>query len=248
MANRTVVISQPTFLPWLGYFDLMDQAALFIALDSVQFAKRSWMQRNRIRTPTGLEWLTVPARVKGRYQQTLLQTQFDPQGGFPGKHLRSIEQNYRKAPFFDRYFPGLTQAMEANHASLGDLNLHLIRWLAGALGISTPIKRSSEMQARGQRSALLVALCQEVGSEHYLSTPGAADYLREEQAVFHDAGIAVSFHRYEHPIYPQIGTGFEPYASVIDLLFQTGPEALQVIRSGRGENVPAQTFFEEALL
>ena len=248
MTVPIVVISQPTFLPWLGYFDLMDQATLFIALDSVQFTKRSWMQRNRIRTPRGLEWLTVPVRVKGRYQQTLLQTQLNHEGGFPAKHLRTLEQNYRKTPYFGDYFPELARALEERHTSLGELNLQLIRWLATTLGITTPIRRSSEMRANGQRSALLAALCREVDSRHYLSTPGAADYIRDEQAVFREADITVSFHRYQHPVYPQSGPGFEPYASVIDLLFHTGPDALQVIRSGRGHNLPAHTFFEEAAL
>src|SRR5205823_3408897 len=147
-----IAISQPTYLPWLGYFDLIDQVDAFVLLDSVQFEKQSWQQRNRIKTPTGLQWLTVPVVFRGRLGQRIMEVIIrDPE--FPRKHLRAIELNYRRAPFFDRYFPELARILEQHPSGshLADLNLEIIRWVCAALGIQTTLIRSSELHQDGRR-------------------------------------------------------------------------------------------------
>lgn len=231
-----VVINQPTYLAWIGYFDLIDQADLFVALDNVQFVKQSWQQRNRIRTPDGLQWLTVPVEFRGRLGQLLKDVQIrDP--SFGRKHIRGIELAYRRAPYFDEYFPSLAAVIERRCTGLlSDLNLELIEWAVNALGISTPMVRASNLGLQGKRTELLAAICEKVGANQYLSPAGSACYLLAEASQLTDRGIEVLFHHYQHPHYRQVFASFESYAAVIDLVFNQGPESLGIVRQGRRED------------
>jgi hypothetical protein len=229
-----IAISQPTYLPWLGYFDLIDQVDSFVLLDSVQFEKQSWQQRNRIKTPTGLQWLTVPVVFRGRLEQRITEVVIrDPE--FPEKHVRAIELNYRRARFFDRYFPELEGILKKHRSGshLADLNLEIIRWTCAALDIHTPLVRSSDLRQEGRRSQLLVNLCRCLSADRYLSPPGSATYLMDDLQLFAAAGIKVAFHNFEHPEYRQLFPPFVPYASVLDVLFNEGEMSSQILRSGR---------------
>jgi hypothetical protein len=229
-----IAISQPTYLPWLGYFDLIDQVDAFVLLDSVQFEKQSWQQRNRIKTPTGLQWLTVPVAFRGRLGQRIMEVEIrDPE--FCRNHLRAIELNYRRAPFFDRYFPQLTAILEqySSGGRLVDLNVEIIHWGCAALGIGVPLVRSSELSCDGRRSTLLVNLCKYLHADSYLSPPGSAAYLIDDLQLFADAGIDVAFQHFEHPIYRQMFKPFIPYASLLDVLFNEGETSSAILRSGR---------------
>jgi hypothetical protein len=229
-----IAISQPTYLPWLGYFDLIDQVDAFVLLDSVQFEKQSWQQRNRIKTPAGLQWLTVPVAFRGRFGQRIMEVIIrDPE--FPKKHLRAIELNYRRAPFFDRHFPELARILEQHPSGsrLADLNSEIIQWVCMVLDIRTTIVRSSELGQEGRRSELLVNLCRSLNADSYVSPPGSAIYLLEDLQLFADAGIDVSFQYFEHPTYRQMFSVFVPYASVLDVLFNEGETSAQILRSGR---------------
>ena len=231
--SMKIAISQPTYLPWLGYFDLIDQVDVFVLLDSVQFEKQSWQQRNRIKTPTGLQLLTVPVVFRGRLGQRIMEVIIrDPD--FPRKHLRAIELNYRRTLFFDRYFPELARILEQHPSGghLADLNLEIIRWVCAALGIRTTLVRSSELRQEGRRSELLVNLCRHLNANTYVSPPGSATYLLGDLQLFTDAGISVEFQRFEHPPYRQMFRPFIPYASVLDLLFNEGETSSQILRSG----------------
>jgi len=229
-----VAISQPTYLPWLGYFDLMDQVDRFVFLDSVQFEKRSWQQRNRIKGPNGLILLTVPVKVKGHFEQAIAEvTISDPQQW--RKHRRAVEMNYRHARFFDRYWPGFCQVLEAGWETgrLVELNVALIRWCMQQLSLSTPVVQSSEMSCSGKKSELLAAICERVRAQCYLSALGSAEYLLQEEREFATRHIDVRFQHYEHPSYEQQYPPFVPYASVIDLIFNVGDGALDALRAGR---------------
>jgi len=229
-----VAITQPTYLPWLGYFDLMDQVDCVVTLDSVQFERRSWQQRNRIKTPRGLEWLTVPVTFHRSLGQRIQDVKIcEPR--FWQTHLRSIEHNYRRAPYFELYFPQLLEAFHAEdeHPALVDLNLRLIDWLCRCLGIQPKLIRSSALQEPGKRSELLVNLCRRLQAGYYLSALGSAGYLLEDLAQFSDAGIQVAFQNCEHPEYSQLFPPFCPYASALDLIFNEGERAMEIIRSGR---------------
>jgi hypothetical protein len=240
--SRTCVVFQPTYLPWIGYFDLIDQADVFVLLDNVQFEKQSWQQRNRIRTFNGLEFLTVPVRIKGRFGQSIGEVELaDPM--FHLAQLRAIDLAYGRAPFHARYRDELAAllAQGAASGSLCALNTKLIRWFCRQFGIDTPILMASELAPEGKRSAMLVDLCRRTDTQTYLSTAGAWQYLHGEQHLFDDAGIALRLHAYEHPAYRQVYQPFVPYAAALDLLLNEGDAAGAIMRSGRRPSLtPAQ--------
>ncbi len=232
--GKVVAIAQPTFLPWLGWFDLMDQADIFILLDDVAFSKQSWQQRNRIQTAQGLAYVTVPVRTAGRLGQRIIETELSNTGSID-KLVRTISANYSRAIHFRPYFPEFQEVIMASAASgkLVELNIACIAWLAGKLGIETPCLRSSELGIDGKRGEYVARLCGHVGSGHYLSPAGAEAYLVEDAVEFSRRSIRVELQQYEHPVYSQCFKPFQAYASVIDLLFNKGEASLEIIRSGR---------------
>jgi hypothetical protein len=244
-------ISQPTYFPWLGYFDLIDQADTFVLLDTVQFGRQSWQQRNRIKVPNGLLYLTVPVAHKGRFGQFISDVQIKD-WHFARKHLRSIEMNYHRSPFFDRYFPGLAEILRSHSGGgrLVDLTVDLIEYLCVGLGVRTPLLRASTIALEGNRSSRLVNLCRHLGADSYLAPFGSANYLLDDLDRFSDAGVSVTFQNYRHPEYRQLYPPFRPYASVIDLIFNEGERALDILRSGRrtpflpGEILPGRATLE----
>ena len=229
-------IMQPTYLPWLGYLNMIDQVDVFVLLDDVQFEKRSWQQRNRIKTSSGLAWLTVPARVRGRSEQRIVDVEPAEDASFPRDHLRSIELNYRRTPHYaalrDDFDHALIEA--AAHRRLADLNVAMIAWLVERMGISGRMVRSSELAVAGKRSERLISICRALGADTYLTTPGSQDYLEADRTQFEAAGIEIAIHGYEHPTYPQAFPPFQAYASAIDALFNLGPDDVGAcLRSGR---------------
>ena len=231
-----VAISQPTYLPWLGYFDVIDQVDRFVVLDNVQFEKQSWQQRNRIKSATGLQWLTVPVEFRGRLGQQIREVQIRD-ASFGKDHLRAVELAYRRAPFFEEHYPVLAAHLQSVQPGslLMDLNLELLRWLLKTMGIATPLFLASQIPVEGKRTELLAAICRNLGGEAYLSAPGSAVYLLNEIGTMSQAGIDVLFHSYAHPEYKQRFPPFVPYASALDLLFNEGPRSLEIVRSGRRE-------------
>lgn len=236
-----IAISQPTYLPWLGYFDLMRQVDLFVFLDSVQFEKQSWQQRNRIKTPTGLQWLTVPVIYRHRFGQKICDVEIR-EGAFVNKHLRAIELNYRRSRYFDIYFPEITKLLDPFRSGglLVDLNLALTQWLQKVLGIATPTMLSSKLRVEGQRSQLLVNICRMLEADLYISPRGSAEYLLRDLHLFEAAQIEVKFQNYSHPEYPQSFPPFCAQASVLDLIFNQGQESLELISRGSGRLDPVE--------
>lgn len=231
-----VAISQPTYLPWIGYFDLIDQVDRHVVLDNVQFERQSWQQRNRIKGAAGLQWLTVPVEFRGRLGQQIREVRIRD-AGFADDHLRAVELAYRRAPFFEEYYPALTTHLQSARAGslLLELNLALLRWFLSTLGITTPLVLASQLPVEGKRTELLAAICRNMGADKYLSPPGSAVYLLNEIGIMSQAGIEVSFQNYLHPEYMQRFPPFVPYASALDLLFNEGPRSLEILRRGRRE-------------
>ena len=238
-----IAVSQPTYLPWLGYFDLIDQADTFVLLDNVQFEKQSWQQRNRIKGPTGLQWLSVPVVFRGRLGQRINEVVIRD-AGFPVDHLRAIELAYRRAPFFADYFEEIHAIFDKYTADslLVDLNIELIRWFCVALGMTTNLVRSSGLNTIGRRSELLVNLLLGLRATTYLAAPGSAGYLLEDLPKFTGAGIEVAFHNYMHPEYSQKFPPFIPYATALDLIFNEGSNSLEILRSGRRPSLSPGEF------
>jgi hypothetical protein len=232
--GRTCAISQPTFLPWIGWFDLVDQCDVMVLLDDVQFAKRSWQQRNRIRTRTGLEFITVPVRVSGHFEQRIIDCKL-VDDRFVNKMLGTLRANYAKAPYFAAVVDDFARVLRfgASTDSLLELNCELISWMAESLGVATPMVRASALGAAGRRGEHLAELCDAAESTHYISPAGAEAYLTEDRSAFDRRGITISIQMYEHPEYPQCFTPFMPLASALDLIFNVGPTAGEVMRNGR---------------
>jgi hypothetical protein len=229
-----IAIAQPTYLPWLGYFDLLDQVDKFVLLDTVQFEKQSWQQRNRIKSPTGLLWLTVPVVFRGRLGQRIVDVEIR-EADFWRDHLRAVQLNYRRAPFFAEYFPSLSELLPSAAAGLrlAELNIGLLRWLAQELGIKTPIVRSAELAVDGKRTHLLAEICSLLGATTYISPLGSADYLLHELPILTSRGVDVVFQHYDHPSYRQLFPPFQAHASAVDLLLNEGKASLATVRSGR---------------
>ena len=227
-------IMQPTYLPWIGYFALMDMADVFVFLDDVQLSKQSWQTRNRIKGESGKElMLTVPIRHAG--EQAIKDVDVDG-SHWIAKHLKSFQQNYRKAPHFAEALAIYEPVLQGGSTRLCDLNVALISAIADRLGISGRRLRSSAIAGKSaDRRDRLVDICREVGADTYLSPAGAAGYLSEAdgEAQFAAHGMTLLYQRYEHPTYPQVNGAFLPYMCVLDLIANVGVAAAgTVIRSG----------------
>lgn len=233
------VISQPTFLPWIGWFDLTDQADIMVILDDVAFSKQSWQQRNRIRTPNGLEFLSLPVKTAGKLGQKISDCELANQI-FVNKMLKTIHSNYVKAPFYANTINELTSIMQnpANTDRLVELNCALIKWFLYKLQITTPIIFASKLNANGDRGEHVASICEQVEANYYLSPAGAEDYLIEDIKAFDDKNISVWLHEYMHPEYRQRFEPFIPYASTLDLIFNTGHDAYEIMLSGRRPSRP----------
>lgn len=227
----TVAIMQPTYLPWLGYFALMDRVDVFVFLDSVQFERRSWQQRNRIKGADGPQTLTVPVHKKGLRAQRIAEAQIDFAAGFPHKHVRAIKHCYARAPYFDRYSAELFVIMQRSCNQLVELTIGLIDWLAEQLGIASRCLRSGTLGAEGREADLLADICRRLEADCYVSPPGSMGYLANSDA-FERLGIPVVYNEYDHPTYPQLHGTFVSHMSVLDLMFNAGPDSLNIIREG----------------
>jgi hypothetical protein len=220
-----IAIHQPEHLPWLGYLDKARKADEFIFLDTVAFKKNYFENRNRIRTPQGWAWVTVPVLLKGRFGQAFLDVEINNKARWAEVYFRTILQNYSRAPFWKTYAPALEELLTRPWRKLVDLNLALIQWLWRAFGITTPARRASALGVSGKKNALLLDICRKTGATVYLSGPSGRDYL--EQSLFADAGIGIEFHEFRHPEYPQRFSPFVPGMASIDLLLNEGPEGIR---------------------
>ncbi len=229
-----VAIMQPTYLSWIGYFSLMEKVDIFVFLDSVQFERRSWQQRNRIKSANGIQTLTVPVLKKGRRDQKIHDVEIDPGSRFRQEHKNAIHSSYATAPYYERYSKGLFEVLQAGHTHLAELNIDLINFLGGELKIGTDLYRSSEMDAIGSKADLLADICYQLEADEYLSPMGSKAYM-DSSSAFSDLGIHVSYHDYQHPCYLQLHGSFEPYMSVIDLLFNEGENSRSILRCRSSE-------------
>lgn len=212
-----VSIHQPAYLPWLGYFDKIARADLFIWLDNVQFQKNSFQNRNKILTKDGPSWLTIPMRTSGvLYETPLKHVEIDNSKNWRAKHVSSIRMNYIKAPFFTERFPLLSRFYEQDWQTLDRLCWEMLEYFNALLGVTTPVRRASDMAADGAKSDLVLDLCKKAGATTYLSGALGRDYLDIQS--FAAAGIAVEFQDYKHPTYRQTYPGFVPHLAVIDLI------------------------------
>ena len=229
----TVAIMQPTYLPYLGYFELMAQADVFVLLDDVQFERRSWQSRNRIFGAAGEVMLTVP--VKKHAQDTLIRDiEIAYDQPWREKHLASVRHAYGARPHVGAVEALLNSAFSAEPSALALLNAHLIEAAAKSVGIDTTIAKASDLGCGGKRSEHLLAICRALGATRYLSTLGSQDYL-EADGVFAAAGLPVAYHSYAPTPYPQGRTDFAPYMAFIDAVANLGWDGLAALQ---GTTIP----------
>ena len=224
-------ISQPAYMPWLGYFNRIAKSDIAIVLDNVMLERSSktrFTNRNKIKTERGWNWLTVPVKTAGLGQPLICDVLLDMDQNWQDKHRKSIFHSYQRASHFESHREWFESfySQKFTHLApmLNDLTSHLLE----SLRINTPILFSSKMEVKGQKSELILNLCKHVGATTYLSGPFGKDYLDAE--AFKVAGINLEFDDYVHPIYTQIHGEFAPFMSIIDLLFNCGDDSLQILR------------------
>ncbi len=234
-------IMQPTYIPWIGYFDLIDKVDIFVFYDDVQLAKRSWQVRNRIKSSNGEVWLTLPIKkTKKRDDLIIKEALLNNEEKWIKKHLNTIKLNYKKSKFFNEVYPDI-ENVYFNATLLSDFNIKLIKLISRRIGINTTFINSSSLQnIEGQKDFRLVQICKALQIKKYLSPQGSAEYINEKQkgGEFVNNNIELYYHNYKHPQYKQLYNNFIPYLGVLDLLFNEGVDnSLDIIRSGRLNNI-----------
>jgi hypothetical protein len=227
---KRLAIVQSNYIPWKGYFDLINAVDEFILFDDAQYTKHDWRNRNTIKTVQGMTWLTIPVEIKGKLQQKIRDARVCDQK-WRTKHWKSISQSYRKAPYFDSYKSCLEELyLGSAEQYLSEINYRFLAALCPLLGIHTPLIRSSCYELVPGKTERLVALCQQAGATEYLSGPAAKNYL--DEALFTSAGIRVRWMDYSgYPEYPQLFPPFAHAVSVLDLLLNVGPDAKRYMKS-----------------
>jgi len=207
----------------------MDRADVFVLLDDVQYKKNEWQNRNKIRNPRSSQWLTVP--VHYRFGQKINEVRVNNNENWRAKHYKSLDTNYSRARHFGKYASFFRESYDREWDLLEDVNFHFIEYLKDSLGIKTVLARSSSFGVRGRRTRKLVNLCRHLKADTYISGAGGKEYL--DMDLFRKSGIKLEFQEYVHPAYEQVYDGFQPYMSVVDLLFCHGKKSLHIIREGR---------------
>jgi len=229
---KRIVILQPGYLPWLGFFDQLVRATEFIIYDDVQYDRRGWRNRNRIKGPEGPVWLTVPVVQKGLFHQRVNETRIDNSSDWAARQVRTLSRNYAKAPYFDDLFPALSAILTQTWDLLIDLDMALIHLIAQQIGINTPLRYSSELPQEGGKTGRLIEICLATGADTYLTGNAAKGYIDED--AFRSAGITLEYQNYQHPTYRQRFGDFIPYLSAVDLVFNEGPASLIILSNTAG--------------
>lgn len=228
--QKKVAILQSNYIPWKGYFDLIASVDEFVLYDDMQYTRRDWRNRNKIKTPQGLQWLTVPVKVKGKYLQTIRETELDGTE-WAAMHWRTLCQNYRRAACFNSVADKLEPFfLQAEYLKLSCLNRTLIEWVCGQLGINTILSNSWDYVLAEGKSERLADICLQAGGTEYVSGPAAKDYI--EESVFDDRGIKLTWFDYSgYPEYPQLWGDFQHGVSILDLLFNCGKDSPRFMKS-----------------
>ncbi len=223
----TLVVLQPSYLPWLGFFDQVRRCDHFVFYDDVSYDKNGWRNRNRIKAASGPVWLTVPVRTKGRMSQAIHDVEITNTIPWARKHLKTIAEAYAASQHRDAYLPALTELLERPWDRLADLDIAASKLMCGWFGLERPMHRSSELGIGGDRNARLLALCQYFGATTYFSGNAAQSYL--DVGLFTEHGIQVEWQDFQHPEYPQLHGPFLPLMSALDLVLNVGEECSAIL-------------------
>lgn len=229
--EKRIVILQPGYLPWLGFFDLMHKADIFVILDDVQYTVRDWRSRNRVKTPEGVMWLTVPVVAKGAREKLIKDVRIDNSQQWQRKHLKSLESFYGKAKYFEEVIELTNDLYRKNHTFLIDVDMDFILRTKEFLYIESKILLSSGIPSTGRRDEKLLSICKHLNATHYLTGNAAKSYLSD--SIFKAEGmISVEWHDYHPTYYNQLWLkkqGFISHLSIIDILFNHGADSLSIL-------------------
>ena len=231
MMDKTVVILQPGYLPWLGFFEQLYRGDIFVIYDDVQYDKHSWRNRNKIKTSQGAQWLTVPVNVDSK--TIIKDVNINNSQNWQRKHIKAVKQNYSKALFFERYFCDFQNILSKQYKYLVELDMELIYWLSEQLNIKKEIIFSSDLKIKGDRISRLIKICKKLGTNKFYEGAAGRSYI--DPSDFGNEGIKVEFQNYPHPVYRQLYGQFTPYLSVIDLLFNEGENSKEILAGVENE-------------
>lgn len=226
---KKIAILQSSYIPWKGYFDMIASVDEFILYDDMQFTRRDWRNRNQIKTPHGVLWITVPVRAKGKYYQKIRETEIDgPE--WAAAHWKAVVQNYRRAPYFSEIASWVEPLyVEQNFTHISELNRRFIEAICKYLAIKTVITNSWDYTLLDGKTERLADLCLQAGGTEYVSGPAAKEYVDEK--VFSDLGIKLTWFDYAgYPTYPQLWGEFTHGVTILDLLFNCGKDSPQYMR------------------
>jgi hypothetical protein len=236
--SHKVAICQPHYIPWIGYLEMIDRVDEFVFLDDVDVIQREWKTRNRIRkecTSSDTKWLSVPIVRECRRKTPLAEALIGGDGTWRKKHLDALRTVYHGAPCFEDAERILIEGFSRESKTIADLNITLVEGLCEYLGITTPMRRATEIPTTGHKTEKLLAICERVGADDYLANNGSSDYL--DVSRFEEQGIHVQYQDYEHPTYSQFAgreeLPFVSHLSILDLIANHGDESLELIRQGR---------------
>jgi hypothetical protein len=223
MSQKRILITQSNYIPWKGYFDCIAMTDVFVVYDDMQYTKRDWRNRNKIVTPKGLKWLSIPVEVKGKFFQKINETQVADKS-WNQSHWSIIEQNYKNAPYFKEIRDWLKPLyLNCNFSYLTEINLYFIRAILEYLQIQTEIRLSSEFELYENRTQRLVNIVDKLQGTEYYSGSAAKIYIENQK--FEEKNIALNYFDYSnYPEYPQLSETFEHGVSIFDLLFNTGDQ------------------------
>lgn len=228
---KKVAILQSNYIPWKGYFDMIAAVDEFILYDDMQYTRRDWRNRNQIKTPQGAQWLSLPVKVKGKFEQKIRDTELESVGAQKA-HWRTIVQNYKRAPHFKEVSEFFAPYFDVEHTHLSTLNRSLIEAVCAYLGITTKISNCWDYQIIDGKTERLASLCEQAGGTEYISGPAAKDYVVPE--VFSEKGIQLTWFSYAgYQPYPQLWGEFTHAVSILDLLFNCGKESPQYMNHAR---------------
>ncbi|MBS0308520.1 MAG: WbqC family protein [Proteobacteria bacterium] len=226
--KKKVAIVQSNYIPWKGYFDMIAAVDEFILYDDMQYTRRDWRNRNQIKTPQGLQWLTVPVKVKGKYLQTIRETEIDGDD-WQENHWKALVQNYRRAPCFEEVSAIFAPLYRQTYPSLSMLNRLFIEAICRYLGIATKISHSWDYQLVEGKTERLADLCVQAGGTEYISGPAARGYI--EESVLSKHGISLRWFDYDnYPQYPQLWGEFAHGVTILDLLFNCGRDSARYMK------------------
>lgn len=215
------------FAGYPGYLSKIDEADLYVYMDLVDYSHNDFINRNRIRTKEGWQWLTVPVKHKGETKK-INEIEIDNTKPWRKKHIKSIEQCYSRAPHFQKYIKPIKAIYEKEWQYLSEFNLFCLVTVLKELQIDTPMIRMSANSFKGEKSELILDMCLQTGADWFIFGTNGKDYVKPK--LFYDCGIEIEFQEYQQISYKQCYNGWEPYMGTIDLLFNCGPDSLDVIR------------------